>query len=104
MFCDQFGSGRAGDKHAANHQVSFGRRLSNRIKIGRQRVQPSAKNVVEFTQPVQVQVNDGDVGAHAQGNLGRVCAHNASADDRNRRRRHSRDTAQQHAAPSTFLF
>ena len=72
--------------------------LADRVAVAEQAVHVGRHDVVEVAQAVHVDVEDGDVGVEAGGDLGRVRADDAAAEDRDVRRRHARHAAQQDAA------
>ena len=88
----------AGDQHGADHQVGPRKLLADGVAVAEQAVDVGRHDVVEVAQPVHVDVENRDVGVEAGGDLGRVGADDAAAEDRDVRRRHARHAAQQNAA------
>ena len=78
---DDLGCGGSGDEHATDHEVGRADRVLHVVAVRSKRMQAAVVEVVELAQPVQVDVDDGDVRAHAERDLGRVGADDASADD-----------------------
>ena len=78
--------------------------LGNGPGVGSQRDHRAQVNVVELAQAVQVAVDDGHVGAQAVGDLGRVVAHHAAAQDHHVGGRDAGDPAQQYSAPAIGRF
>ena len=69
-----------------------------------QRMQAVAELAVQQTQPVQRAVDDGDVGAEADGDQRGIAADDAAAENGHPAGRNARDAAEQHArTPSRFL-
>ena len=95
---DQHRGLRAGNQHRADHQVGPRELLADRVAVAEQAVDVRRHDVVEIAEPVHVDVEDRDVGAEAGGDLGRVRADDAAAEDRDVRRRDARHAAQQNAA------
>ena len=89
---------RAGNQHGADHEVGPRQLLADRVPIAEQAVDVRRHDVVEVAQPIHVDVEDGDVGPEAGGDLGRVRADDAAAEDRDVRRRDARHAGQQNAA------
>ena len=65
---------------------------------------PVVEHELELTQPVDVAVQDIDLGAHADRDLGRVLADDAAPDDHDPSSRHARHAAEEHAAPAHRLL
>ena len=100
----QLGSGSAGNQDCADQQVSFFGSLRDRISIRCLRAQVTVKDVVEFAETIKVHIDNGDVGAEAEGHLRSVRSYDAAPDDDNVGRRNTGDTAEQDAASTFFFF
>ena len=68
------------------------------MPVAEERGDVGRHDVVEIAQPVEVDVEDGDVGAEAGGDLGGVGADDAAAQDDHVGRQHAGHAAQQDAA------
>ena len=88
---------RALDEHAADDQVGRLHRLGDVIGVGGHGRQAAVEYVLQKAQPLQVRVEDSHVGVHAQGNVGRIGADDAAANDDDIGPRHAGHAAQQHA-------
>src|SRR5262249_37765030 len=62
---DQDGGPGAGDQHGADEHVGAAQHLTDVEAVGYQRDDATVKEVVDRAQPVDVDVQDGDVGAQA---------------------------------------
>ena len=95
-----FGRLGAGNQDGADHQVGL---LDRVLEIEARRVaglDAAAVLGVDLAQGVDVQVEDGDAGAHALGDGGGVVACHSAADHHNVGRRYAGDAAHQDAAPA----
>ena len=95
---DQFGRLRARDQHGTDHQVGLFDGLLQFQPRGVAGLDGSAVFGVDLAQNVDVQVENGDVGAHAPGDGGGVVAGHPAADHHHPGRRHPGHAAHQHAA------
>ena len=78
---EELGGGAAGDQDRADDQVGI---FQNSFDVGvggDQGLDVGAEEVVQLLQALEVHVQDGDVGAHAYGDLAGVHAHGAAAED-----------------------
>src|SRR5207302_115075 len=84
----------ARDQHASDDEISLLRRFGDGVRIRSQSVNASAKDVIEFAQTIQIEVNDGDVRTHAECDLCGMSANDSAADNDNSSRRNSGHAAQ----------
>ena len=100
---DQLGRGRARDQHRADHHVG----LHHLLLDGQPRRGEAVDAVVvapeRHPQLVEVGVEQGDVGAHAERDVGGVLAGDAGADDDDLGVGDAADAAHQHAATALGL-
>jgi len=94
----------AGDQHGADQQIGTVKAVEDVVPVAEQRGHVTRHHIIEVAQPVQVDVENGDVGAQAGGNLGGVGAHHAAAQNHHVGRQDPRDTAQQNAPPLKGSF
>ena len=80
----------AGDEHGADHEVGVGDAALDRPPVRRQRHDPAAVDLVDPAQPVEVLVDQHDLGLHAGGDPRRVPADVAGAEHDDLRRPHAR--------------
>ena len=64
----------------------------------------SIEDIVQLAQTIQVDVNDGDIGSHAERDLRGVDADDTAADDHNLGGRNTGHSAQQDAPSSAFML
>ena len=83
-----------------DHHVGLGHRTLKRSTVGRQGGDPAAVDLVDPTEPVDVDVEQPDLGLHAGGDPRRVPSHIAGAHDHHPRRLHTRCAAHEHTAPA----
>ena len=97
---DQVRRPRAGHQHSPDDQVGVSDLLADRVLRTRHRLQLSTEDVVQVAQAFEVDVEDGDLGPHADGHLGGVQPHAPPADDDHLARPGAGDAAQQLPAPA----
>ncbi len=101
---DDLGSGGAGDQDSADDEVGLADGVLDVVAVGGDGVDASAEDVVEFAEAVEVEVDEGDLRAHAEGDLGGVGADDAAADDADVAGRNAGDAAEQDAAAAVLLL
>ncbi|MNZ44128.1 hypothetical protein D3C78_617520 [compost metagenome] len=101
---DQLGRRRAGDQHAADHQIGRQHQLAQR-RAGRVAGGDAVAVLrIQAAQGLHVLVEDGHLGAEADGHRRGMTADHAAADDHHLARRHPRHAAEQHAPSATGLL
>jgi hypothetical protein len=93
------GARAPGTSTAADHQVGLGDRFGDRARVARDRLQPSAEDVVEVDERCVADVQHPHARAEPDRHAGRVDADHAAAEDRPRRPPRRRDAAQQQPRP-----
>ena len=78
---DEFGRGRAGDQHRADHEVRLHDLLLDRVPPRLPRGDQAAELQVELGEPAVRGIEHGDGRAEPVGDEHRVCAYHAAADD-----------------------
>ena len=94
---DEFGGGGAGDEDGSDHQVRGGYHVGDVVFVRHEGFQVGAVLGVQLAQPVDVDVDNGDVGAHAECHTGGVFPGDTSADDGNVSGRGAGDPAEEDA-------
>ena len=92
------------DEHRADHRIRELDRFGNVVGIGIDRGQFTVKSFGEIAQPVNIDVNDRDIRAHAESHTGRGGPNGPAAKDDDIRGTHTGHTAQKLAAPAIRLF
>ena len=87
----------AGHEHGADHEVGVGHAALDRAAVRRQRHDPAPVDLVDPAQPVEVLVEQHDLGLHAGGDPRRVPADVAGAEHDDLGRAHAGRAAHQHA-------
>ena len=101
---DQLGRGRARHQHGADHQVGGQHGLLDRRGGGEQCGRSGAELQIEFLQPRQRFVDDGDTRLQPHRHARGVGAGHATAQHDHLGRRHARDAAQQNAGAALLTF
>ena len=101
---DDLRRSRARNQHAADHQVGLATRPLDVVAVRSHRKDAPAEDVIQLTQPVQIQIDQRHLRTHTERNLRRIRAHDPAADDAHIRRRNARNAAQQNAAPAMLLL
>ena len=101
---DDLGRGGAGDEDAADDEVGLGGGALDVVGVGGEGEDACREDVVELAEAVEVEVEQRDLGAHAEGDLGGVGADDAAADDADVAGRDAGDAAEQDAAAAVLLF
>ena len=78
--------------------------MSDVVAIRGQGIETAAEDVVEFAQAVHAHVDEGDLGAKAQSDFGRVGADHASADDGDIRWRYAGYAAKQNSTAAALFL
>src|SRR6202021_2666692 len=78
---DDLRSGSARDEDSADDEVGFANRVLDIVAVRGDSVEASGKDVVEFAEAVEVEVDHGDLRAHAESNLCGVGSDDTAADD-----------------------
>src|ERR1039457_306421 len=99
---NDLGRGGAGNKDAANDQVRFTGGVGQVVAIGSERIQAAAEQVVQVAKTIQIDVDDCDFGAEAEGDFSGVGADNAAANDGDMRGGNSGNAAEENAAAALF--
>ena len=94
------GAPSAGDEHRSDDQVRVGHCPFDRSPVGRQRRDATLVDLVHPAQPVQVLVQEQDLGLHPGGDPGRVPPDVTGTEDHHPTGPHARRAAQQHASPA----
>ena len=94
----------AGDEHGADDEVGVGHAALDGAPVGRQRHDPPAVDLVDPAQPVEVLVDQHDLGLHAGGDPRRVPPDVAGAEHDDLGRPHAGRAAHQHAAPAVVAL
>jgi hypothetical protein len=81
----------------ADDEVGVAHQLFDGLRRRIHRLQPAAKNRGQLAQPFHRPVDDGDIGAQADGHLGAVSTRDAPAQHHHLGGRDARHAAQQHA-------
>lgn len=97
---DQLRRGGAGDQHGADHEIGLDDGLLEREGRGVAGVHAAAELGVHGAHLAHVEVEDGDIGAHAGGDLRGVDPRDAAADHGDLRGRGAGHAAHEHAAPA----
>src|SRR5271163_2512945 len=97
-FGDDLGSGSAGDEDSTDDQVGIADGALDVVAVGGNGVDASAKDVVEIAEAIQVEVDQGDLCSHAEGDLRGVGANDAATDDTDVAGWDARDAAQKDSA------
>ena len=103
LVADQLGRLGAGDQHRPDHQVGLAHLLLDGQLGRRQPVHPVVVAPERHPQLVEVGVEQGHVGAHAERDVGGVLAGDAGADHHDLGVGHATDAAEQHAAAALGL-
>ena len=101
---DDLGRGGAGDEDAADDEVGFADGALDVVGVGGEGEDAAGEDVVELAEAVEVEVDEGDLGAHAEGDLGGVGADDAAADDADVAGRDAGDAAEEDAAAAVLLL
>ena len=101
---EELGRGAAGDEDRANDQVCVLQDTLNIAVAGHQCLDMRAEHVVQFFQALEVDVENRDVRAHADGNLAGVHAHGAAAENYDIRLRGAGHAGEQNAFPAKAFF
>ena len=104
VLADQLGRLAAGDEHAADDQVGLAHRPGDGLRVRGEHLHPAEEDVVEVGELVLVDVEDGDVGAHADGDLRRVGADHAAAEDGHPAAAHAGHAAEEDALAAVLLL
>ena len=88
----------AGDEHRADDEVGLGDAALDRAAVGGQRHDAALVDLVDEAEPVEVLVEQVDLGLHAGRDPRRVPADVAGAEHDDARRLHAGRAAEQHAA------
>ena len=94
----------AGNQDRTDDQVSVFHNALNVAVRGNQRLDMGAEHIVQLFQPLQVHVQDGNVGTHTHSNLASVHPNSSPAEDNHIGFRGSGNTGQQDAFPAETLF
>src|SRR5690606_4779781 len=94
----------SGDEHRPDEQVGAREHLEDVAQVARHRLQGAAEDVVDVLEPRVVDVEQGDPGADAERDLGRVDAHGAAAEDHDLAGADAGYAPQQHAAAAVRPF
>ena len=103
-FGDDLGSGGAGDEDSADDEVGLAGGALDVVAVGGNGEDAAVEDVVELAEAVEVEVDERDLGAHAEGDLGSVGADDASADDADVAGWDAGDSAEEDAAASVLFF
>ncbi len=101
---DDLGGGGAGDEDSTDDEVSFADGVLDVVAVGGDGVEAAVEDVVELAEAVEVEVDEGDLGAHAEGDFGGVGADDAAADDADVAGGDAGNSAEEDAAAAVFLF
>ena len=93
-----------GHQHRADHQVGLGHGPLDRAPVRGQRRDAAHLDLVDVAQPVDVLVEQVDLGLEAGGHPRRVPAHVAGAEHDDPRRTHAGGPAEQHAPTAVVAF
>ena len=94
----------AGNQHGSDDQVRILQHPFHVAVVGDQRLDMRAEHVVQLFQAFQADIQNGDIGAHAYGDLAGIHPHRAAAQDHHVGLRCSRYARQQDALPAEALF
>ena len=89
---------RAGNQHRPNHEVRPLNRVQDVVPIAEERRHVLGHDVVEITKPIEVHIEEEDVGSKAGGDAGRVRTDHASTEHHDRCGSDARHAGQQNAA------
>ena len=103
-FGDDLGGGGAGDEDPADEEVGLAGGALDVVGVGGEGEDAAVEDVVEVAEAVEVEVDERDFGAEAEGHLGGVGADDAAADDADVAGRDAGDSAEEDAAAALFLF
>src|SRR5690606_21833997 len=78
---DEFGGASAGDEDGADDEVGAADGFLDIVRVRVERLDAAAEDVLEVDEGVGLDVEDGDLGAHADGDGRGVLADDAAADD-----------------------
>ncbi len=87
---------QTGDEHRPDHQVGLSHRALDRPSVRRERDDAAAVDLVDEAQPVEVLVEEHDLGLHARCDPRRVPADVPGAEDNDASGPHSRSASEQH--------
>ena len=104
LFLEQLRRRAARDQHRADDEIGLLHGAGDALLRGDQRLDPRAEQVVEIFQPLQVDIEDRDVRAHADGDLAGVGADGSSAEDDDLRLRGAGDAGEQYAFAAEGFF
>ncbi len=85
-------------------EVGFADCVFNVVAVRGDGIDASAKDVVELAEAVEVEVDERDLCAHAEGDLCGVGADDAAADDADVAGGNARDAAEQNSAAAVLFF
>jgi len=91
---DDLGGCCARDKDSADDEVGFHDGALDVVGVGGDGEDTSAEDVVELAEAVEVEVDERDLGTHAEGDFGGVGADDAATDDADIARRNAGDAAE----------
>ena len=92
------GARAPGMRIGADQQIGACQAVEDVVPIAVQRGDVARHHVVEVAQAIEIDVENGDVGAEAGGDLGGVGADDAAAENDDVGRQHARHAAEQNAA------
>jgi hypothetical protein len=101
---DDLGSCGSGDEDAADDEVGFTDGSFDVVGVRSHGEEAAAEDVVEFTEAVEAKVDEGNLGAEAEGHLGGVGADDAAADDADVTGGNARNAAEKYTAAAVLLF
>ncbi len=90
----------AGNEHRTHHQIGLPHGIAHCMDVGRHGQHLAIVNIVQLAKPVEILVDDGYMGTHANGNLSGIVSHHSAANNDHVRRRYTGHAAQQNAAPA----
>ncbi len=101
---DDFGRCRAGNENAADDEVGLADCAGYVVGVGGEGVEATAEDIVELAEAVEAEVDEGDLGAHAESDFGGVGADDAATDDADVGWRDAGNSTEQETAAAAFLF
>src|SRR5580658_224842 len=104
LFGDELGGGGAGNEDSADEEVGLAGGALEVVGVGGQGEDAAVEDVVQVAEAVEVEVDEGDLGAEAEGHFGGVGADDAASDDADVAGRDAGDAAEQDAAAAVLLF
>ena len=100
----QLGGGTTGQQNGTDHQVGLRNGLADVGRAGEQGSDLSGEDIIQVSQTTGAYIHNGDVGTHADGNLGCVGTDGTAAQNHHITALHAGHAAQQNAAAAIGLL